>query len=237
MKSITQVCVLIGAAAVLAFPAAAQKKNKDEVSEAVTNAKYVYVEAYDGPEWNPRLTREDRKAIAEVERAVRSWGRYQLVLRRSEAEVVLQVRKGRIADARVGGGIGVGQVPTHVEFPPTTTTQTTTHGDAGAEVGPPDDVLFVYQVSGGELDARLWQRTQKDGLNAPDLKLFQRFKDDVNKSAEAQAKRKAGSGTPSPTVTPTNPGGSGGSGTAPAGGPDEKPNPHPAPNPPGASQP
>ena len=109
MKSITQVSVLIGAAAVLAFPAAAQKKNKDEVSEAVTNAKYVYVEAYDGPEWNPRLTGEDRKAIADVERAVRSWGRYQLVLRRSEAEVVLQVRKGRIADARVVGELALGR--------------------------------------------------------------------------------------------------------------------------------
>ena len=128
MKSLTQAGVLIGAAAVLAIPAAAQKKNKDEVSESITNAKYVYVEAYDGPEWNPRLTGEDRKAIADVERAVRSWGRYQLALRRNEAEVVLQVRKGRIADARVGGGVSVEQVPTHVEFPPTKTTQATTHG-------------------------------------------------------------------------------------------------------------
>ena len=230
MKSITQVGVLIGVAVVLAVPAAAQKKNKDEVSESITTAKYVYVEAYDGPEWNPRLTGEDRKAIADVERAVRSWGRYQLVLRRSEAEVVLQVRKGRIADARVGGGVSVGQVPTtHVEFPPTTTTQTTTHGDAGAEVGPPDDLLFVYLVSGGELNARLWQRTQKDGLNAPDLKLFQRFKDDVNKSAEAQARRKAASDGAAPAASPANPAATGGTGPAP--------NPNPAPNPPGANQP
>lgn len=57
MKSITQVRVLIGAAAaVLAIPTVAQKKTKDEVSEVITSAKYVYVEAYDGPEWNPRLT-------------------------------------------------------------------------------------------------------------------------------------------------------------------------------------
>src|ERR1700751_1587734 len=156
MKSIIQASVLIATAAVLAIPAVAQKKNKDEVSEAITNAKSVYVEAYDGPEWDPRLTGEDRKAIADVERAVRSWGRYQLVLLRSEAEVVLQVRKGRIAGARVGGGVSVGQVPTYVEFPPTNTTQTTAHGDAGAEVGPPDDLLFVYMVGpGGELNARL----------------------------------------------------------------------------------
>ena len=228
MKSITQAGVLIGAAAVLAIPAAGQKKNKDEVSESITNAKYVYVEAYDGPEWNPRLTGEDRKAIADVERAVRSWGRYQLVLRRSEAEVVLQVRKGRIADARVGGGVSVEQVPTHVEFPPTTTTQTTAHGDAGAEVGPPEDLLFVYMVGAdGGLNARLWQRTQKDGLNAPDLKLFQRFKDDVNKSAEAQAKRKAASGGASPAGATANAGPTGGTGSAP--------NPNPAPNPPGAN--
>ena len=235
MKSIAQVSLLIAAVAVLAIPAVAQKKNKDEVSEAVTNARYAFVEAYDGPEWNPRLTGEDRKAIADVERAVRSWGRYELVLRRSEAEVVLQVRKGRIADARVGGGVSVDQVPTHIEFPPTTTTQTSTHGDAGAEVGPPDDLLFVYMVSGGELNAQMWHRTQKDGLNAPDLKLFQRFKDDVNKSAEAQAKRKAASGGASPAGASANPGGTPPSSAGPGSGPGANPN--PAPNPPGADRP
>jgi hypothetical protein len=152
MKSITQAGKLIGAAAVLAIPAAAQKKNQDEVE----------------------------------------------------------------------------QVPTHVGFPPTTTTQTTTHGDAGAEVGPPDDLLFVSMVGAdGGLNARLWQRTQKDGLNAPDLKLFQRFKDDVNKSAEAQTKRKAASGGGSPAGAPANPG--------PTAGTASAPNPNPAPNPPGAN--
>ena len=75
MNPLSRFCMLRSAAAVLSIPALAQKKNKDQVPEAVLHAKYVYVEAYDGPEWTLRLTCEDRKAIADVENAVRSWGR------------------------------------------------------------------------------------------------------------------------------------------------------------------
>ena len=230
MKPLSRFGMLCSAAAVLSVPALAQKKNKDQVPEAVLQARYVYVEAYDGPEWSLRLTSEDRKAIADVENAVRSWGRYELVLRRSEAEIVIQIRTGRVATARVGGGISVDQVPTHVQFPPPTgtsgtTTQTTTHGDAGAEVGPPDDLLFVYMADGGKLGARLWQRTQTDGLQAPDLKLFQKFKDDVNASVNAQAKKKGASPAALPSLN----------GTRPPPGGSTSPNatpPNPSPNPP-----
>ena len=223
MNILSRFCLFCGAAAILAFPALAQKKNKDHISDAVLHAKYVYVEAYDGPEWSPRLTSEDRKAIVDVENAVRSWRRYELVLRRSEAEMVIQVRKGRVANARAGGGISVDQVPKHVQFPPPsgTDTQTTTHGDAGVEVGPPDDLLFVYMSDGGQLGARLWQRTQPDGLQAPDLKLFQRFKDEVNASANAQSKKK----TASPAATPPSQNGTGAASGSPT-------SPNPPPNPP-----
>ena len=224
MKSTGKMTLMIGiAAALCVFLAGAldaqKKKNKNQLSDVVLNAQYVYVEAYDGPEWNPRLTAEDRKAIADVERAVQSWGRYRLALRREDAEIVLQVRKGRIASARAGGGVSVDRIPTHVEFPPTTTTQTTTHGDTGVETGPAEDLLWVYLTDGGsELSAPLWRGTQSEGLRAPELKLFQRFKDDVNEATAAQAKRKAASGS----TTPANSGGAG-SGTGAA------------PNPPGAN--
>ena len=135
------------------------------------------------------------------------------------------------------------RIPTHVEFPPTTTTQTTTHGDTGVETGPAEDLLWVYLTDGGsELSAPLWRGTQSEGLRAPELKLFQRFKDDVNEATAAQAKRKAASGS----TTPANSGGAGsGTGAAPNPSPNPNPNPNPdtapppkpnpAPNPPGAN--
>jgi len=241
MKSTNKIRMVIGLAAVLciAFATATngQKKSKNQISEVVVNAQYVFVEAYDGPQWDRQLSPEDRKAIADVERAVQSWGRYRLALRREDAEIVLQVRKGRIASARAGGGVSVDRIPTHVEFPPTTTTQTTTHGDAGIEGGPPDDLLWVYLTdgSGGELSAPLWRGTQTDGLQAPELKLFQKFKDEVNAAAAAQAKKKAAAGSTSPAS-------SGGNGTGAAPSPNPKPDPNgpppkpkPAPDPPGAN--
>ena len=49
MNCIAKAGLVVGTAAVLAFAAMAQKKNKEELPEAVIHAKYVYVEAYDGP--------------------------------------------------------------------------------------------------------------------------------------------------------------------------------------------
>lgn len=246
MKSTGKIALEVGIAAALCVVFAGavdaqKKKNKNQLSDVVVNAQYVYVEAYDGPEWDRSLTPEDRKAIADVERAVQSWGRYRLALRRADAEIVLQVRKGRIASARAGGGVSVDRIPTHVEFPPRTTTQTTTHGDTGLETGPAEDLLWVYLTDGdSELSAPLWRGSQSDGLRAPELKLFQRFKDEVNEAAAAQAKRKAASGA-------TNPGNSGGPGSGPGAAPNPSPTPNPnpgaapppkpnpAPNPPGAN--
>ena len=222
-RSATLSVSFVAVALLLAPTVSAQKnsKNKDQMAEAVVNARYVYVEAYDGPEWDPRLTADDRKAIADVERAVQSWGRYQLALRRGDAEIVLQVRKGRIAGARVGGGVSVERVPTHVEFPPSSTTQKTIHGDVGAEAGPPDDLLWVYLVNTkGDLGAAVWRRMQHDGLQAPELKLFEKFKQEVNASVTAQAKGKTSAPGAAPAAAPANAGGK---------PPETKPDPQPPP--------
>ena len=57
------------------------------------NAKYVYVTAYDGPEFDANVLPEDRQAISEVEGALREWGKYIVVLRPSEADMVLAVQR------------------------------------------------------------------------------------------------------------------------------------------------
>jgi hypothetical protein len=55
------------------------------------NARYVYVAAYDGDEFNIHLLPEDRDAIVAVQDAIRKWGGLTLVYRPDEADIVLLV--------------------------------------------------------------------------------------------------------------------------------------------------
>src|SRR5512133_2566549 len=56
------------------------------------NARYVYVTSYDGAEFNPHLLPEDREAIATVQNALQQWGRYVLVYRPQEADMIIAVQ-------------------------------------------------------------------------------------------------------------------------------------------------
>ena len=58
----------------------------------LTNARYVYVAAYDGDQFSPNLLPEDRAAIANVQDSLRQWGRYVIVYRRQDADMVLLVQ-------------------------------------------------------------------------------------------------------------------------------------------------
>jgi hypothetical protein len=55
------------------------------------NARYVYVAAYDGDEFNTHLLPEDRDAIVAVQNAIQKWGKLTLVYRPEEADIVLLV--------------------------------------------------------------------------------------------------------------------------------------------------
>ena len=71
----------------LFFPGPAQSKKKDpDVPALFRQARYVFVEAVDGDEFNPRLYPEDRQAIADVRNALQTWNRYALIIRRQDAD-------------------------------------------------------------------------------------------------------------------------------------------------------
>ncbi len=182
----------IGLCAVLAVCAVgySKPKNKDDFPKALLQARYVYVEAEDGDIHSINLIPEDRHAIGDVEDALRNWNRYFVTVRRSEAEVVFVVRKERIASAQIGGTIGCGTVPG------TTDTETHEAGRIGAEVGPNQDMLYVYLVNpDGKKFGPVWHEFLKDGLDKPEMPLFQKFKDQVEAATKAQAAAKGnGSG-------------------------------------------
>ena len=186
----------IGMCAVLALGALgySEPKNKDDFPKALLNARYAYVEAESGDIQSLKLIPEDRRAIVDVEDALRSWNRYNLTFRRSEAEVLFVVRKERTASAKIGGTIGRGTSPGTT--PGTTETETHGGGRLDAEIGPNEDMLYVYLVKpDGTKFGPLWHQFLKDGLDKPEMPLFQRFKDQVDAATKTQAAAKT-SGKP-----------------------------------------
>ncbi len=168
----------------------AQKK-EPELPKIFTTAQYVCVETIYGPvdttTNDPRVSPEDRKAVARVEDAVRIWGRYKLTIKRSDADVVLVVRTGRIAAAHGGVRVTRNPIPPPGE-PPQKGTEV--GPVAGAETGPLYDLLFVYPKSqDGSLGGPAWKRTLDHGLDMPDLPLFKKFKEEVEAASAKQAKK------------------------------------------------
>ena len=186
----------IGLCAVLALGAAGYSgpKNKDDFPKALLQARYVYVEAESGDIQSINVIPEDRRAIVDVEDALRSWNRYYVTMRRADAEVLFVVRKERYGSAKVGGTISHGPVPG------TNDPQTTAAGRLGAEVGPNEDMLYVYLVNpDGKKFGPVWHQFLKDGLDRPEMPLFQKFKDQVDAASKAAG---AGKGNGSAVTNP-----------------------------------
>jgi hypothetical protein len=178
------------ALAVVVIPCHAKDKKKHAVPAALGTARYVYVEAMDGDEFNPNVIPEDRQAIANVRKALQKWNRYILTVERQDADLVFIVRKGRVASMR--GVVGTGGMG---RSGPIGTGSGTTPGGvsvgAGGEVGPPNDLLEVKMLlPGGEPGAQIWLRTEKDGLNAPDVTLVQELRAAVDRDYPPETAKK-----------------------------------------------
>ena len=197
MKSLKLTVLLLLLLPALAM--AQKKEKKPKLPEAFDHAHFVFVEAVDGEEFKPGLDTADRLAIADLRDALQSWGRYKLIVEREKADLIFVVRKGRLAEARVGGGINdSGQDPIGdpqagpqggqmggqmgSQFPGQQRQRGTTPG-AGGEAGPEDDLLKVCQLNvNGKLSGPLWIHTFQNGLNPPRLILFAQFKEEVEKA-------------------------------------------------------
>ncbi len=72
--------------------AAAASTKIPALPKTLTNARYVYVTSYDGDQFNPNLLPEDRDAIAAVQDAIQKSGKFVIVYRPREADMVLMVQ-------------------------------------------------------------------------------------------------------------------------------------------------
>ena len=171
-------CSLL-AVALLSVASTLSAKDKIIMPAVVTNATYVMVTTYDGDVFSPDLLPEDRQAVADVQRAIEKWGRYQLVYAPDEPELILVVRTGRAVEARgglqKGTTVGPGSAP---------------GGSAqsiGAEVGDPQDTLEVFVVPANiKTSIPIWRSRAVDGLKAPQLRLLKEFREKVEAAAAAR---------------------------------------------------
>jgi hypothetical protein len=188
-------CFCWGLVLLLTSALVGQKREKDPTEgfpRPMLHAQYVYVTSMTGGEFNISTYPEDRAAIDTVQDALQKWGRYTLVYKPEDAELIFNVRAGRQLEARAAVRVTAGSAP-----PSTGTRATTSIGEiVGANVGPADDYVEVLmpipteklEVSRATL---LWRRTRHNGLvdGAP---LIQEFRKEADAAAahDTQAKKK-----------------------------------------------
>ena len=202
--------------AAMVTTASAKKKKDADISKIFCQAQYAYVETIDGDVMNPRVLPVDRDAANQLMNNLQDWKRYILVYQPNEANLVFVVRTGRLASAQgnvgVGGTIPSGRVqvgrnpnagpqdPQSSQYPQGAQDPSQageypagrSYG-AGAEAGPPDDLLQVF-TSGDVANnnhTMLWERTQADGLQGSQP-LFEHLRDAVEKSCQDSEKSKSG---------------------------------------------
>ena len=88
---------------------------------------------------------DDRQAIANIYDVLTKWKRYTITINPADADMLIAVRTGRVASGTGGIRVGTGGID------PTTGRRTSSSiGPVfGAEAGPADDYLAVYQANAG----------------------------------------------------------------------------------------
>lgn len=155
---------------VLLFASAlqAQKRDKDPTAgfpRVLLSARFVYVTSITGGEFDLSTYPEDRAAMQTVQEALQKWGRYTLVYKPEDADLIFNVRAGRELEARAGVRVTAGSAPP----PAGTGGNASTAIIVGANGGPADDYLEILtpipterlNVSRATI---LWNRTRHNGL-------------------------------------------------------------------------
>ena len=87
---LSAILILMTTVAALAAP----KPNTADVPAfpgTLANARYVYVAAYDGDQFDTNLLPDDREAISSVQNAIQAWGKLTLVYQPSQADIIILV--------------------------------------------------------------------------------------------------------------------------------------------------
>jgi len=83
--------ILLLSLALTTLSAATASGNPPQMPRTLANARFVYVAAYDGDQFDPNLLPDDRAAIGRVEDAIEKWGKLTVVYRAQDADIILMV--------------------------------------------------------------------------------------------------------------------------------------------------
>jgi hypothetical protein len=89
---VTGLATVLLSLALVSSGGAKTSANPPEMPRILSNARFVYVVAYDGDQFNPRLLPEDRAAIGRVQDAIQKWGKLIVVYRPQDADILLVVQ-------------------------------------------------------------------------------------------------------------------------------------------------
>ena len=189
--------------------APAKNKKKQVLPDYVLKAETVAVviRPYAGePVTNPTA---NRTAEDNVERALTQWGRFRLVTDAQVADLVIAVQKGHAAGQTINnsptdnrpviiqqgdGSVRVGAQqgrPSDLTYP---VPPASGPPSVGSEVGSSEDLFEVYR--GGwfnqyPLDnAPIWRYMGKNGLDGPQVKAVEEFKNAITESEQASQQKK-----------------------------------------------
>jgi hypothetical protein len=90
-KNIFAAVLLSLALTLTTFGAATSSGNPPQMPRTLANARFVYVAAYDGDQFDPNLLPDDRAAIGRIEDAIQKWGKLTVVYRAQDADIILMV--------------------------------------------------------------------------------------------------------------------------------------------------
>jgi hypothetical protein len=88
------ITLLLLAMSVTAVHAAPSSKDSTPIPPfpgTLVNARYVYVTSYDGDQFDPNLLPDDRTAIGAVQDAIQKWGKFSIVYKPHDADIILMV--------------------------------------------------------------------------------------------------------------------------------------------------
>jgi hypothetical protein len=120
---------------------------------------------------------EEREALQRIREGLERWGKYVIVVRPAQAELLIAIRKGRLVS--VGGGVLVGGPSGGRMAGPAGLGPV-----GGAEISSPDDMIEVFDT-GGSL---VWRGMKTNGLSGAGPPLWESFQAEVAK-AEKKAKK------------------------------------------------
>jgi hypothetical protein len=147
----------------------------DPLPKLVVHARYVLVTTNAGYDLtSPNMFPDDRQAVIDVQNAIKKWGRYALAYQPKDADLILLVRKGHVAETqpqlRIGGG---------------STVPWTVGAAAPTDFGSARDMLALYDAKDGGIDsAPLWRDLLMNGLDTPQMPLVGELRSAVDKAAK-----------------------------------------------------